>query len=70
MYPRATDFSLTALSRLQADLHEVLDLRDAIISSGMNMYQPTDLLKRVKALGGNDSVNKALMMLLSHEVGG
>ena len=50
------------------DLHEVMELRDSIVSSGMNMHQPINLLKRLKLMNRNESVYKSLMMMLSPEV--
>ena len=48
-------------------MKDVICLRDAIVSSGSNMHQPMDLLKRMKSLNRSEDVNKALMMMLSEQ---
>ena len=52
---------------IQTIMKDVICLRDAIVSSGSNMHQPMDLLKRMKSLNRSEDVNKALMMLLSEQ---
>ena len=58
-----TDFFLAH----QTNLRDIVDLRDAILSSGMDLHRPMHLARRM-SLDRNVEVNKALLNMLSEQV--
>ena len=67
--PAGHNWYLTFLSPYpllpQTNMRDVIELRDAVISSGSGMYQPMNLVKRMQGFDRNEDVNRALLMMLS-----
>lgn len=50
---------------LQVNLTEVMDLRDALISSNGGLYQPINLLKNLRSFNKDKEVNQGLLTILT-----
>ena len=53
----------------QTNLKEVIELRDAIVSSASDLHRPINLMIRIRSLNRSEDVNRSLMALLSDQVG-